>query len=50
MSERETVSQQKNATDGAIDIGGTGTKQVDVPDGPSAGTEEIESNKIEQGR
>ena len=49
VSELETISQQKNTTDRAIDVGGTGTGQADVPDGPSAETKEIESNKIELG-
>lgn len=51
VSELETISQQKNTSDRAIDVGGDGaTGQVDVPDGPVNRTKEVESSHVEQSK
>ncbi|CAB3979315.1 partitioning defective 3 homolog isoform X1 [Paramuricea clavata] len=44
VSELETIRKQKNTSDRAIDIGGSGSERIDVPDGALGDIKEIESN------
>ena len=44
VSELETIRKQKNTSDRAIDIGGSGSERIDVPDGALGDFKEIESN------
>ena len=44
VSELETISQQKNISDRAIDVGGSARGQIDFPDGVLSSIREIEAN------